>query len=172
MSEKFQNTMGRGMIFFAWIMLLILLWFMFSDYLEHQNNPNRHIVGHVSNGERRVELQRNRQGHYVTLGRINDEKVTFLLDTGATDISIPEQVAKRLKLEPGFATQARTANGVITVYQTRLNKVEIGNIVLHDVRAHINPHMHSREILLGMSFLKQLEFTQKGDTLTITQHYF
>jgi len=172
MQQELPNKIGRSMILFAWILLLILLSFMFSDYLENQNNPNLHVVSNEGDSERSIELQRNRHGHYVTSGRINDKKVTFLLDTGATDVSIPAPVANYLDLKKGFASQVQTANGVITVYSTRLNKVEIGNIVLHDVRAHINPQMHDREILLGMSFLKQLEFNQQGDKLTITQPYF
>ncbi len=172
MTEQTPNNIGRGMIFAAWIVMLGLLWVLFGEYLENQHNPNQHVVGHVEDGERRVVLQRNRAGHYVSNGRINGQRVTFLLDTGATDISIPLPVAERLKLERGYASQAQTANGVITVYATRLNTVELGNIVLHDVRAHINPNMHNQEILLGMSFLKQLEFDQRGDTLTIRQPYF
>lgn len=160
------------MILFAWILLLVLLSVLFGDYLENQNNPNRQVVSTEGETERSIELLRNRQGHYVTSGRINDKSVTFLLDTGATDVSIPAPVARYLDLKEGFATQVQTANGVITVYATRLHKVEIGNIVLHDVRAHINPHMREREVLLGMSFLKQLEFSQQGDKLTITQPFF
>ena len=172
MTQEFPNKIGRGMILFAWILLLVLLSILFGDYLEHQNNPNRHVVSSEGETERSVRLQRNRHGHYVSSGRINDKPVTFLLDTGATDVSIPATVARKLDLKEGHASRVQTANGVITVYSTRLNKVEIGNIVLHDVRAHINPQMHDRKILLGMSFLKQLEFTQQGDTLTITQPFF
>ncbi len=169
MSQEYPNKIGRMMILLAWILLLVLLSILFRDYLAQQNNPNRHIVTGTEDGERRIELQRNRYGHYLASGRINDKDVTFLLDTGATDVSVPAPVADDLDLKRGFAVQVQTANGVITVYSTRLNKVEIGNIVLHDVRAHINPRMQGREILLGMSFLKNLEFQQQGDTLTLTQ---
>lgn len=158
------------MILVAWVVLLALLALLFSDQLEDQINPNQEVVGIESDGVRQVTLKRNRQGHYVSSGRINGDPVTFLLDTGATDISIPHAVARELQLERGFAGQAQTANGVVTVYATRLETVEIGNIVLHDVRAHINPNMHDHHVLLGMSFLKQLEFRQQGDTLTIIQN--
>jgi len=171
MSQEYPNKLGRLMTLFAWALLLVLLAVLFSDLLERQVNPNRNVIGTVDADERRVELKRNRQGHYVSNGRINGRPVTFLLDTGATDVSVPAVVAERLGLQRGYASQAQTASGVITVYATRLETVEIGTIVLHDVRAHINPHMHDRHILLGMSFLKQLEFRQQGDTLTIIQSY-
>jgi aspartyl protease family protein len=45
----------------------------------------------------------------------------------------------------------------------------IGDIKLTNVSAHINPSMDFDEILLGMSALKQIEFTQRGDTLILRQ---
>ena len=48
--------------------------------------------------------------------------------------------------------------------------MQLGELSVDNVRANINPGMRGNEILLGMSFLKQLEFTQRGDTLTIRQY--
>ena len=64
----------------------------------------------------------------------------------------------------------QTANGRTLVFATRLNEVSIGGITLRNVRATINPGYKSDDILLGMSFLKHLEFTQRGDQLTIRQY--
>ena len=102
-------------------------------------------------------------------GRINDQSVTFLLDTGATVVSIPQDIARNLSLKAGTRSYANTANGLIETYSTRLDSIGIGNIELHDIAAHINPHMNTNEVLLGMSFLKRLELIQRGDTLTIRQ---
>ena len=57
----------------------------------------------------------------------------------------------------------------ITTYSTRLDEVRLGNIELNNVRADINPHMRSDDVLLGMSFLRKLEFTQRDRELTIRQ---
>ena len=54
-----------------------------------------------SNGKAQVTLQQNRQGHYVTNGAINGTQVTFLLDTGATQVSIPGHIAETLSLQAG-----------------------------------------------------------------------
>lgn len=62
-----------------------------------------------------------------------------------------------------------TANGRITTYNTRLQSISLGDITLYDVQAGINPHMKGEEILLGMSFLRNLSITQENDTLTIRQ---
>ncbi len=170
--EQYPNKIGKAMIVLAWIVFLGLLSFVFNDFLEQQNNPNQDLKSNSNQEARRVELQRNRYGHYVATGKINNREVTFLLDTGATWVSIPEPVAKDLKLKAGYANQVQTANGVITVYQTKINTIQLGDIILYGVRAHINPYMQGEEILLGMSFLKELEFYQQGDKLTIIQSNF
>jgi aspartyl protease family protein len=114
-------------------------------------------------------LERNRYGHYHARGQINGRDVEFLLDTGATEVSVPAVVANRLRLRKGAEMQVNTANGILIVYAARLERVQLGNIVLHNVKAHINPGIKTDEVLLGMSFLKQLEFSQRGNTLTLVQ---
>ncbi len=159
------------MIVAAWLVLLGLMTLFFGDWLEEQQNPNRDIEGNVlENGTRETVLQRNRGGHYMATGLINATPVTFLLDTGATTISVPGGLANRLRLSRGAAIPANTANGRIITYATTLEKVRLGAIILRNVRANINPHMGGGEILLGMSFLKRIEFTQKGEQLTLRQY--
>ncbi|MFC1681420.1 TIGR02281 family clan AA aspartic protease, partial [Pseudomonadota bacterium] len=82
---------------------------------------------------------------------------------------VPERIALELGLERGPARVARTANGRIVTYATMLDSVEIGDIRLTGVGASINPHTAAGEILLGMTFLKQLELVQRGNTLTLKQ---
>jgi aspartyl protease family protein len=84
-------------------------------------------------------------------------------------VSVPAGVAARLGLKRGVPLRANTANGVITTYSTRLDQVRLGDIELDNVRADINPHMQGNDVLLGMSFLRKLEFTQRDRELTIRQ---
>jgi len=170
MNEQPQRI-GKGMIFAAWIVAIGLLTLVFNSFLDKQHNPNQTLsTKYGENGAREVILQRNRSGHYVANGTINGQPVVFFLDTGATIVSIPETIANRLNLQRGRAIPANTANGVIITYHTELGSIALGNIELRHVRASINPHTQSNEILLGMSFLKHLEFTQRGDTLILRQY--
>jgi aspartyl protease family protein len=165
------GRVGTVMIVLAWVLVLALMGGYFSGWLDELNNPNQQVRSARLQGDiRQIVLAQNRSGHYVATGRINGHDVTFLLDTGATAISVPSSVARDLGLKGGAPMQAQTANGVITTYGTRLDRVELGNIALHDVQAHINPHMQGEEILLGMSFLRKLEFTQRDGELTIRQY--
>lgn len=165
-----QKRMGTAMQALAWLVLLGLGVAWFSEVLDKQYNPNQSIQTNVTaGGVREVELQRNKFGHYVTAGQINGKPVTFMLDTGATGVAIPESLAAYLGLQPGSAFPTQTANGIGVSYAVTLQRVSVGAIELHDVPASITPGLQTQEILLGMSFLKHIEFTQRGDTLILRQ---
>lgn len=153
----------------AWLLLFFFLYSVFDYSILERTNPNQMIVTQMNGDKREIVLQRNAYGHYVVNGTINEQQVTFLLDTGATDIAISESLANRLELKKGRKVIVNTANGNIAAYQTRLDNVALGDIILYDLNATILSNLHGNEALLGMNFLKHFEITQKGNTLTITQ---
>ncbi len=161
--------MGQGMMVAAFLIALGLLTMFFSGVEEEQRNPNRSPDSIQNLRSIEVVLERNRQGHYLVVGEINGRDAEFLLDTGATDVVIPEAFAASLGLSKGRAGRAMTANGAVTVYDTRIRELKIGKIRLENVNASINPGMRNQEILLGMSALKQIEFIQRGSQLTLRQ---
>jgi aspartyl protease family protein len=112
-------------------------------------------------------LERNHFNHYVTPGTINGVPVVFLIDTGATDVSVPAHLADALGLERGRARTYGTANGPAVVFGTRIDRIAIDAIELRDIPASLNPNVAGDEVLLGMSFLKHLEFTQRDRTLVL-----
>lgn len=165
-----QKRLGTSMIVLMWLGIFIFLGLFFSTQLDKQRNPNQSIdTSLLAGGVKQLVLQRNRQGHYVASGYINEQPVVFMLDTGATDVSIPASIADSLNLPDGPAATYQTANGPVRVKLTRIEHISLGEISLRDVRATINPGYRGDEVLLGMSFLKHLEFTQRGDTLTLRQ---
>ncbi len=153
----------------AFLLALGLLTMFFSGVEEKQRNPNQTPESIYQGNKVEVVLERNRQGHYLVVGEINRQRAEFLLDTGATDVVIPERLAERLGLRKGRAGRAMTANGAVTVYDTVIDELRIGEITLRDVNASINPGMGDLEILLGMSALKHIEFVQRGSQLTLRQ---
>lgn len=170
-SQENQNRqIGKGMIIIAWLLIFgILIWF-FGILESNKRNPNQNVSTQVlGSGEKEVVLQSSGYGHYLAIGKINNEKVTFLVDTGASYVSIPERVAIKIGLKKGAPMRVSTASGTVTVYATTLDEVSIGDIKLYDIKADVNPHMEGDEILLGMSFLRDLSITHKGDQLTIRQ---
>ncbi|MFQ7898451.1 TIGR02281 family clan AA aspartic protease [Stutzerimonas degradans] len=170
MSQTAGRRAGRVMLVLAWAAGLFLATRFFADWEGERTNPNREPLSRVENGQIEVQLAGNRSGHFVADGRINDAPVTFLLDTGATDVAVPVELAGRLQLERGAPVQLQTANGRTTGYRTQIERLQLGDIVLRDVRAVIAPGFDSEQILLGMSALKRLEFTQRAGTLVLRQH--
>ena len=165
------KRIGQGMLIFSFALTLIGLSFFFEGQLQRQANPNQNpLMMELSTGIKEVVLRQNRQGHYVASGTINNVPVLFLLDTGATDVAIPESIALTAGLQRGNASRASTANGVVTVYSTKIDELLLGNIVLEGVNASITTSMVGDTILLGMSALRQIEFSQRGDELTL-RHY-
>lgn len=158
------------MLVLAWGAGLLLATRFFADWEQSRVNPNREPVSMVQGDQIEVRLEGNVQGHFVADGLINGEPVTFLLDTGATDVAIPAEQAERLELARGAPVMLQTANGQTTGYRTVLDSLALGDIVLRDVRAIVAPGFGGEQILLGMSALKQLEFTQRAGTLVLRQH--
>lgn len=162
-----QTGASKGMTIIFWLLLMASLTLFFNGFIDKRDNPNRHLAAIDINASNEVVLQRNRAGHYVAPGKINGHEVTFLLDTGATNISVPAGIAEAADLAQGRPAMVGTANGVITVYQTQLDTVQLGGIVLNDISANINPHMSDEIVLLGMSFMKHIEMIQREGTLTL-----
>ncbi len=159
-----SKRIGQGMLIAAWIILMIAFTLYFRE------DPKRHATNAILNSEAgKVVIRGTRQGHYLAQGTINQQAVVFFIDTGATKVSIPAHIADQLNLERGFPMQVQTANGQATAYATRLDSLTIGGIRLENVLASINPGMQTDKILLGMSALKQLEFSQSQNTLTLTK---
>ncbi|MEE4191306.1 MAG: TIGR02281 family clan AA aspartic protease [Halieaceae bacterium] len=167
-----QKRMGAGMLVLAWLLFGGLAVYWFDGMLERQRNPNQTLNSTVRDGFREVVLKRNRAGHYVTSGKINGQDVVFMLDTGATTVAIPGHIAAGLSLPRGQEFMTQTANGLARAYSTRLDVVSIGDIALSNVSAGVSPGLQTEEILLGMSFLQHIEFTQRGDTLILRQGTF
>ena len=154
----------------AWLSFMVLGVLFFGDQLEAQYNPNRSVETRQNADTTEVRLRRNRLGHYVTAGTINDRPVNFLLDTGATGVAIGTAVANELGLKRGRRIATRTANGIAASYLTTLDTVSVGGISVRNVDATIAPGLRGEEILLGMSFLKNIEFAQRDDTLILRQY--
>lgn len=164
------GRLGAVMYVVASVLAIALLTALFHDAIEHQRNPNESPQSVATDdGRFSIVLERNRSGHYVFDGFVNGAPVEFLLDTGATDVSVPAAVANRLRLPRGARLRAVTANGITTAFATTIDSLAVGALEETNIRASIVPNLPGEQILLGMSFLKRLDFSQRGDTLILSQ---
>jgi aspartyl protease family protein len=163
-----QQQIARWLINGSWIALVALLTLYFANQERDQINPNQNVTSTSGDGPAEVILKANNQHHYLANGSINGQPVTFMIDTGASDVAIPAELGQKLGLVPGERGMSTTANGTVEVFKTRISSIQLGNIIIRDIRGSLNPGMASKDdILLGMSFLKHLDFNQKNDILTL-----
>ena len=112
------------------------------------------------------------QGHFLTTGNINGATVRFLVDTGASMISLGAGDARRIGIDAskGQPGVVNTANGQTAVSRVKLDTVRVGEIVLNNVDALV--HQNDLPIvLLGMSFLNRMEMQRDGDVMTLKKRY-
>jgi aspartyl protease family protein len=133
----------------------------------------QHAVGTVNaDGSGKVILTADSQGHFVTNGTVNGKSVRFLVDTGATLISLGSSDARRLGIDPAKGQRAitNTANGQAQVSKVKLDTVRVGDVTLHNVDALV--HQNDLPVaLLGMSFLSRMEMQRDGVTMTLKKQY-
>jgi aspartyl protease family protein len=151
-----------------WVAAFGLLGGFYLIFSSLENNGGGMVSSVDSNGAAMVVLEQDRNGHYEAEGQINGQAVTFLVDTGATDVALPESTARALGLDFGPKVQVMTAAGPATAWLTRLDEVTVGGIRRRNVRASITSGEFDG-ILLGMSFLKHYGLQQQDGKLVIRQ---
>jgi aspartyl protease family protein len=111
-------------------------------------------------GLRSLSIPHDSRGHFLTEGRIDGQRIGFMVDTGASLIALNETSAARFGLRPSrgdYTAVVTTANGTIKAARTRLPMVDIGGLVVRDVDAMVLPDEALSENLLGLSFLSKLK---------------
>ena len=123
-------------------------------------------------GPQSAVLTADGRGHFLTTGVVNGTSIRFLVDTGASMISLGAGDARRIGIDPGKGEPGivNTANGQARVSRVKLDSVRVGDIVLNNVDATV--HQHDLPFaLLGMSFLNRMEMQRDGDTMTLKKRY-
>lgn len=119
-----------------------------------------------------ITLSSDANGHFQAQGQINGRGVLFLVDTGATMVSMGQDEAERLGLayKNGERIGLRTANGNTVGYRISLNTVRVGDVEVHNVAAVVQPQPMPF-ILLGNSFLTRFQMKRENDTLLLQRRY-
>jgi aspartyl protease family protein len=136
----------------------------------------QHVRGEAAaarGGAGSVTLAADARGHFVTEAQVNGAPIRFLVDTGATLISLPLAEAQRLGIDTSKAPHgtAMTANGATLVYRVKLDTVRVGGVELHNVDALVHQGPGLGVALLGMSFLSRVEMLREGERLTLTKRF-
>ena len=121
-----------------------------------------------------AKIWRDQSGSYTTVGSINGLTVNFLVDTGASAVAMDTIDAKRLGIQyklDGDPIYVSTANGRAPAYEVELDRVQVGDITLHQVRGFVIEGAGSGRVLLGMSFLNRVKMEDQGTVLLLHQTF-
>ena len=132
-------------------------------------------VGGISRegaGGSRVVLSAGTGGHFVTVGQINGQTVQFIVDTGASAVSLGAEQAQRMGLDyqKGPPMHLSTANGIVSAWRMKLASVRIGDVVVYDVDSVISSGSMPF-VLLGNSFLSHFQMNRTNDQLVLEKRY-
>ena len=130
--------------------------------------PLRMTGGGAGDGNRQIVLTAGLGGHFTSIGSINGKAVSFIVDTGATAVSIGQPDAQRIGLDLTASNRliATTANGMVAVHRVLLSVVRIGDVEVHNVDAIVLPGALPH-VLLGNSFLTRFQMKRENDRLTL-----
>ncbi len=121
-----------------------------------------------------VRIPRDSSGMYKIDGTINGQRVTFLVDTGASSVALNANLARNLGLDfryRGSKGQVATAGGLATAYAVELGQVTVGGISLSGVDAVVLEGSHPSDALLGMSFLNRLTLENQGNLMLLRKNF-
>lgn len=121
-----------------------------------------------------VVIKKGQGAHYFTPGSINGAPVRFLVDTGASSVSMSTAVAKGLGIDYkkiGISTTAMTAAGETQAWAVRLDSVKVGSIMVRNVNGLVVEGLPANITLLGMSYLKSVKMSESQNTLRLQQKF-
>jgi aspartyl protease family protein len=141
-----------------------------SGALLYQEKPcadeNKSLSSWGSSSGAPFVMKQGENGHYFVDGTVNNHKLNFVIDTGASLISLPQKFAETAGLQCQRAAMSRTANGISQTCTTTIQTLQFGNFTLKNVEAMIAPNLD--QPLMGMNVLKQFKVEQNSGEMRLT----
>jgi aspartyl protease family protein len=129
--------------------------------------PGSVIVGDLGN----ITVVANESGHFFVDTVVNGIDMKFLIDTGATTVSLTRYDAKRLGIDTSklsYTNRVSTANGLTWSASVKLDYIQVGDITIYNIPASVGIEDKLGTSLLGMSFLNRLKsYNVSNNTLTM-----
>lgn len=164
---EYRHRLGqalRGLMTWGLIFLGVLAGYGMWGDIRQAVIPSQMVS---ATGE--LTLPRARDGHFYATLVVNGQKVEFLADTGATNMVLSQDDARRVGINPGdlvYMGQASTANGVVRTARVALDTVELGPFENQNFQAYVNDGEMDGS-LLGMDYLRQFRIEIDGDKMVL-----
>lgn len=151
-----RNSLGRtARSLIVWGLLFIGLMAGYGLWGDIRNDivPRQSVLEDGAG----IAVPRSQDGHFHLTLNVDGVPVDFLVDTGATDIVLTLEDARRVGIDPenlAFLGRARTANGIVETAYTSVGSVGLGPIRFERVQVAVNGG-EMQGSLLGMAFLSR-----------------
>src|ERR1700760_1290136 len=96
----------------------------------------------VQTGLRSLNIPRDARGHFAAEGRIDGQRIGFMIDTGASVVALNESSAARFGLRPTpgqYTAIVATANGKVKAARAQIAMLDLGGLIVRDVDAMVLP---------------------------------
>jgi aspartyl protease family protein len=120
-----------------------------------------------------VVLKADATGHYFGTMVINETSLKYVVDTGASAVTLNSIDAKKANINyaEGDVIGVSTASGLSTAHRVMVRNIRIGTLVLDDVQVLVTDNDAPPVVLLGMTALNRLGIKTEDSTLTLTRKY-
>jgi aspartyl protease family protein len=173
------GTALRHAVMWLGVMLLVVTAYSFRfefQYAAHrvfgELVPGTPLASTDSSGRTVVTLRRDASGHFVTRGTVDGAGATFLIDTGASALTLTGATASAIGYDTNalrYTVPVQTANGQTFVAPVTVDRLEIGPFVFRDLRAYVAPSGSLDGNLLGINVLDRLgSYTVRGNEMILT----
>ena len=133
-------------------------------YFDARQKPTIAIASaKLASGE--VVIPRSRDGHYYVRGTINGHPVDFMVDTGASTVSVSRDIARNVDFPRGMPANFLTANGAVMGEIVSRQTIEAGGIVVEGLSVGVG--IQGDIALLGQNFLRRVDVLQSGDKMVL-----
>lgn len=145
-----------------WCVVMGMLYLLMTHYLK----PRHAKV--MANGD--LVIKRSQDGHFYTLGKVNGVDAKFMVDTGASLVTVSEDFARKASIRGGVPTTFKTANGDAQGRIVDGVGISIGPVNITNLRVGVGLRGHdSSDALLGQSFLSKFDIVMGKDQMVIRQ---
>jgi aspartyl protease family protein len=158
------NFYGSLGMLAVWLALAGILYVVF-ERIEHNRQASFKPYA-LSTGE--LVIPRQDDGHFHVMGEVNRQPVSFLVDTGASHVSVSQALAQQAELPEGQSITLSTANGERPGQLVRGVPVRAGHLVLNDTTVTVGlVGLPPDQALLGQAFLKHFDIEINSDKMVL-----
>lgn len=151
---------GHISVLVVWIIVFSVVYLYFN---ERQVPKVAEVKGNLTRGE--IVIPRSLDGHYYVRGAINGYPIDFMVDTGASIVSISNKISRAANLPSGAPANFSTAGGVVRGEIVSGQTIEAGGIAVNGLSVSVG--IQGEIALLGQNFLRRVDVIQSNDRMIL-----